>query len=279
MARNIVVTGATGDIGRAVVDTALKRGHRVIASVRKLEYADTFPSSDRLSFVRMSADDRALVSAAFNEIDNKLAGETIDAVIHTAAIQEPQPIELLSLEDFQRIMMVNAGGSLAVLQESIPRVRGTGGNIVLSSSLWGRVSGPMVGPYAASKWALEALVDAARRETLGTGFNIVLAEIGAVISKMLSGHNEALDDQISTLSAEHKALYEHVYRHNTDMVNKLDSKAISVEKVAAKLVDIAEHPSPKPRYRIGLDAKVLCTLARVLPTRAMDRLLGTPTQR
>ena len=71
---------------------------------------------------------------------------------------------------------INVVGALAVTQAVLPRLRESRGRVVFISSVNGRISMPMLGPYCASKFALEAAVDALRLEVKGWGIPVVLVE-------------------------------------------------------------------------------------------------------
>lgn len=271
MTSTIVVTGANGDIGRVVVDQALTQGRRVIATIRDKEQINNFPSHDSLDIVVMDVADKSSVDAAFNEIDGHCNGQCPDAIIHCAAVIRPSTIEYVSSETLEEVLRINTVGSLNIMQAAFPRLRDTGKNLVLCSSFWGRVSGPMVGPYASSKWALEALADAARRETKGMGFSITLANIGAVRGTgMLVGHKEKVTQ---FLNETPDGLYSHIYETQLESLEKSDPVFSDVDKVAAKLLRIADKEKPAPRYKVGKDAALICFLSWLLPASWLDKAL------
>lgn len=222
----------------------------------------------------MFVDDPDSIKECFDHIDNYLGENSIQSVINCAAIEMPTPIELLSIKDYQQILTVNVIGGLLVLQEAMPRLRKSKGTIVFSSSLWGRLSGPMVGPYASSKWALEALVDSARRETRSMDFSIVLANIGAVRSNMFANHLKSLEFQFNKLPEESKSIYTNVFDKHLKTLKQVEPYTISPEKVGIELVRITDIKNPKTRYKIGLDVKLLCFLDVILPNSWMDKILG-----
>lgn len=274
MTKSLLVTGANGDIGRQVVEQALAEGRLVIAAIRDDAQRSRFKPHARLQFVLMHVDNPVWVKESFVKIDEILAGSLLDGVIHCAAIELAGTVEFLKPEDLERILRVNAVGTLSIIQQSLPRLRLSRGNLVIASSLWGRVSGPMVGAYAASKWAIEAIADALRRENHNADFGVSLANIGAVKSKMLTLHVDATLDMLKNATPEEQALYGSLYRSHGDMTVKFTKIAISPAKVAASLLRISGKTKPKARYAIGTDAKALCFLNWFLPTWMIDVLLG-----
>lgn len=274
MKQNILVTGVNGDIGREIVIQALERGKHVYATVRNDKHRDSFKQHDHLQFLNMHVDDTASVNSSFEELDTLLQGEPLHAVIHCAAIQNPSTVEFLQADHIERTLKVNTLGSLAVMQCAFPRLRQSGGNLVIASSLWGRISGPLVSAYAASKWALEALIHTARRETVGMGFSISTANIGAVKSRMLDSHVKGVQALLDRAGEEEQKLYGKAYSTHIAQTKQFNSVAISVDKVAQRLLDIAEKEKPAVRYAIGMDAKALRFLDWILPASLMDKILG-----
>ncbi|NIB38800.1 SDR family NAD(P)-dependent oxidoreductase [Pseudomaricurvus alkylphenolicus] len=273
-AQTLLVTGANGDIGRYVVNQALAQGRTVFASIRNEAHKETFQDHPRLHFLIMYMDQPDSIHEAFAEMDRMLNGSPLDAVIHCAAMESPSTVEFLKPEVLEQIIRINSVGSLAIMQASFPRLRRSGGNLILASSLWGRISGPLVSAYSASKWALESLGEAARRETRHMGFNIVLANIGAVKSRMMDAHVEDVKTLLNNASDEEQRLYAHAYESHAEMTKKFDSVAISVEKVSDRLLAIADNARPKARYKMGLDARLLTALSWLLPSSWMDMMLG-----
>lgn len=274
MAQTILVTGVNGDIGRCIVSQALAQDKQVFATVRSEAHIETFDKHPKLTFILMHVDDENSVRNAYTDLDRQLNGLPLDAIIHCAAIQSPATVEFMALEHLEKTLKVNTLGSLAVLQSAFPRLRKSGGNLVIAGSLWGRISGPMVSPYAASKWGLEALVDAARRETRHMGFSITMANIGAVKSRMLDAHVESVHSLLDEAGEEERELYGEAYATHVKMSEKFGSSAISVEKVAEKLLEIADKDKPSSRYTIGLDARLLRLLNWILPNSVIDKALG-----
>lgn len=273
MASNILVTGVNGDIGRSVVIAALAQGKRVFATVRNEKHCTTFDAHERLSFIMMHVDEQASVQQAYATLDEQLAGEPLHAVIHCAAIQSPACVEFLEPSHLEQTLRVNTIGSMMVMQGAFPRLRASGGNLVIASSLWGFVSGPAVTPYAPSKWALEALIQSARCETRGMNFSITSANIGAVKSRMLDAHSVAVEKMMAGGPDELRALYGDCFEKHVATTKQFDSMAITAEKVADKLLNIADKSKPCTSYNIGIDAKALRFLKWLLPQAMIEKIL------
>lgn len=274
MTSTILVTGANGDIGRSVVEQAITQGKNVIAAVRNEDHFDSFESHPNLKFLMMHLDTAESVSQSFEELDRILADKPLDAVVHCAAIQQPACVEFLTVEHLELTFKVNTIGSLLVMQQAFPRLRKSSGNLVLASSIWGLVSGPAVTPYAPSKWALEALIQSARCETRGMRINISSANIGAVKSRMLDAHVDSVEKMMELGSPEQLQLYGKCLTKHITATKRFKSLATSSEKVAKKLLIIADAKRPRARYIIGKDAQTLNAMKFLLPNRLLEKVLA-----
>ena len=85
----------------------------------------------------------------------------------TTYIAVASPLEFLPSDEFRRQLDVNVVGQVAVTQAFLPALRRAKGRVVFIGSIAGRSALPFLGPYAASKHALEAVADSLRLEGCG----------------------------------------------------------------------------------------------------------------
>jgi NAD(P)-dependent dehydrogenase (short-subunit alcohol dehydrogenase family) len=272
--RVILVTGAGGGIGRVLVGRLCSRGISVIASGRRLDQmADLAAAGAEL--VSMDVGDDTSVRTAFEHM-SKLFDGKIDAVVHCAAIAPLGTVEFTSPQSVAELLNVNTLGALRVLQASLPRLRkSAGGRFIFVSSLWGRISGPFVSTYAASKHAIEALADSVRRETRGQNIHISVVEPGVVKTNMLTNQLGDLEKKSAALGAEERAIYGKMYQAHAKLLVKAERAAITAEKCAIVLEKCLDSRHPRPRYRVGPDSKVLVALGRHLPDSVLDALFNS----
>lgn len=267
---SILVTGAEGGIGSELVSLLLANGDRVFAS--QLAPIEPHQPQGLLHRIRMDVGDDASVRDAFAQIDGILATAPLDAVLHCAAIAPLGAMELLPLAVFQNVFNINTTGALRVIHQAIPRLAGHGGRLILVTSLWGRVAGPMVGAYAASKHAVEALADSLRRETKSMDFHVIVVEPGVVKTTMLENQRAGARALAAGLNQSEAARYGSLYNRYAKLVEKGAKGAITARAAALQITKILRISNPRPRYRLGQDAKLVCALAKLLPDRALDRL-------
>jgi NAD(P)-dependent dehydrogenase (short-subunit alcohol dehydrogenase family) len=264
MGQRIMVTGAAGGIGRAVAERLLARGDHVIACARQIDQiVDLGAAGATLLAIDISSDKS--VRAGFEGLKN------LDAVVHCAAQAPLGTVEFTGPAQFAKIFNINTLGALRILQASAPLLRqAKSGRIIIVSSLWGRVSGPFVSSYAASKHAIEAIADSFRRETGNKQVRLSIIEPGVVLTKMFDQQIPELDHQIATLGAAEARIYGEIYGDHRNILAKAGKGATTAKKCAQCIELCLNTKRPKPRYVVGKDAKAMAVMGRLLSDRALD---------
>src|SRR2546422_3371314 len=173
----VVVTGASTGLGAAIVRHLAGKGFRVFGTVRRAE-DEVALTRDGVTAVRMDVTDTASVRRAREQVDRALAGTPLAGLVNNAGIPAAGPLELFPLDELRHILDVNLIGAVAVTQAFLPRLKASRGRIVNISSVAGRGALPFLGPYAASKFGLEAISDSLRRELLPFGVKVIVIEPG-----------------------------------------------------------------------------------------------------
>src|SRR5271166_1038313 len=158
---SVLVTGASRGIGRATALRLAARGWSVVAGVRRSEDGEALSAAQpgRIATVQLDVTDEQQIAA----LDGALPAH-LDALVNNAGVVVGSPIEAVPLSELRRQLEVNVVGQAAVTQALLPRLRASRGRVVFVSSLSGRVATPLMGPYSASKFALEGMADALRME-------------------------------------------------------------------------------------------------------------------
>ena len=157
--RTVLVTGASSGIGEACAIRLARAGWHVYGGVRTPEAADSLRERgiEPLDARRHSRTRCCSAAAA-------MIGGTLEGLVDNAGIAIAAPLELVPLDELRRQLEVNVVGQVAVTQAFLPALRRARGRIVLMGSIGGRSALPFLGPYAASKHALEAIADSLRVE-------------------------------------------------------------------------------------------------------------------
>ena len=254
--RAVLVTGASTGIGRATALHLDGLGMRVYAGVRRKPDADalTQAAPDRLVPVILDITDERTVAAAADQLRTELAEAGLHGLVNNAGITGVGPWEFLALDELREVLEVNVVGQLAVTQALLPAVRAAAGRIVFTSSISGRFAAPFLGPYAASKFALEALAESLRREVAPTGVRISVIEPGNIDTPIWG---KALRKDPRTrfgLAAE--TLYGPGLQFATSMAERGARTAIPAAKVAHAIGHALTDRRPRRRYLVGLDARL-----------------------
>lgn len=268
----ILITGASGGVGRALVQTAIAQGYHVLATMLDRDELDDL-RHDRLQPFAMDVSNDRSVADAFVAIDRKLGSRTLDVVVHAAAIAPLSTVEFMPPADFATVFNVNTLGSVRVLQQALPRLRGHDGRFIFVSSVLGRMTTALVASYSASKHAVEAIANAARLENQGKRVHLIVAGPGVVRTAMLQHQTASAQHKLTTMTASERSLYEHVYRGYLKVFEKSTGLASEPEAIAQQILAIAKTKRPRARYLLGADARIVGRLAEWLPDRWFDALL------
>jgi NAD(P)-dependent dehydrogenase (short-subunit alcohol dehydrogenase family) len=154
-----VITGASTGIGRAVALRLHAEGWRVFAGVRRPEDGDALQAAaggDRLVPLIIDVTDADTVTRARYTVQDALGpGSGLHGLVNNAGIGIGGPVEFVPLDDWRRQLEVNVIAQVAVTQAFLPMVRQVKGRIVNVGSIGGRLAAPFVGPYGASKFAMD----------------------------------------------------------------------------------------------------------------------------
>jgi NAD(P)-dependent dehydrogenase (short-subunit alcohol dehydrogenase family) len=162
----VVITGAGSGIGAACALSLDQLGWRVFAGVHRDEDGTMLKqhASARLTPFVIDVTDPASIEMAVQSLTAELGEGRLAGLINCAGVVVVGPLECLPMSEIAAQFAVNVLGLIAVTQAFLPLVRQSQGRIVLIGSLAGKLAFPFMGPYAASKFAVEALADAWRAE-------------------------------------------------------------------------------------------------------------------
>ncbi|MBJ7330409.1 MAG: SDR family oxidoreductase [Solirubrobacteraceae bacterium] len=268
----VLITGAGRGIGRAAALWLARAGWDVYAGVRRAEVGEELRAAaptGRLTPVILDVTSAADIAALPAQLPERL-----DALVNNAGIAIGGPVETVPADELRRQLEVNVTGPIALTQALVPRLRAANGRIVFISSVGGRMSTPFLGPYSASKFALEALADSLRIELRPWDVKVVLLEPGAIDTDIWDSGAEQADEAEAAMTPEQRDLYAPQITGLRKTIGKTKSRSVSPDKVAGVLERALTTRRPKARYPVGSDAHVQLRLLRVLPTRVVDAMLA-----
>jgi len=270
------VTGASTGIGRATALALADRGWRVYAGVRKQSDADDVAASlgSRGKALLFDITDVDAVHGAIERIRDT---GPLHAVVNNAGVAVGAPLEFLRLDDFRHQLEVNLIAQLGVAQAALPALRETRGRLLFVGSIGGRLAGPLLGAYHASKFALVGLTDSLRAELRPAGVGVILVEPGVIATEIWSRGVAAARAMQARLPAAAFEYYGPAMAEALRSSEERGGTGLAPARAASVIVRALEAPRPKPRYLIGRDARVLAAVA-LLPDRMRASLVARRMQ-
>lgn len=250
--KRILVTGASGAVGRATCEALVARGHRVAGTMRSRhgKNAEVAAALEARGVVVVELDvtDDASVSAGVATALGALDG--LDVVFNNAGVGSYGVQELFSPDEMHRVFDVNVYGVQRVMRAVLPHLRAQGsGTVVYTSSLIGRVAIPFYGTYCASKWALEALAQSYRAELARFGIDSFIVEPGALPTPFLTGMLTPRAE--SGDYAQESATLESSLQGMIGWLNDIPEQR--PELVAGIVADVLDAPAGQRPFRVVAD--------------------------
>jgi NAD(P)-dependent dehydrogenase (short-subunit alcohol dehydrogenase family) len=258
----VLITGASSGIGHALARRFAARGWTVFASMRSPGKGESLRAEARergwsLHTPRLDVTDEGSVTVAVGELLAETGGR-VDLLINNAGYYLFGPLEETSTDELRAQFETNVLGVHRVTRAVLPAMRQAGrGRIVILGSLSGLVTLPVVGPYHASKWALEALAESWRYELAPLGIAVVLIEPGPF--KTLLHDNEVRAAASGGPDSPYCGLFD-AYRREAAKLRRAELPA---------LIDTIERAAtvrrPRLRWPVGPNAFSASCLRRLTP--------------
>lgn len=273
---SVVVTGASTGIGAACALDFAGRGMTVFAGVRDPLAGEALAAKGGPSLIPITLDvtDEMSIVRSVKAVQSVLGEGGLGGLVNNAGIVIGSPLEVIPLSQLRKQLEVNVIGQIAVTQAFLPLLRRGRGRIVNMGSIAGRGTIPLLGPYSASKYALEALTDALRMELRPWGIHVSIIEPGAIATPIWEKSTKEAESLEASVSAEAKALYGEAVVRIREAIAQAAQRAISPDAVVRAVHHALTASSPRTRYLVGSDAKLRAWMVKWLPDRVQDKLLG-----
>jgi NAD(P)-dependent dehydrogenase (short-subunit alcohol dehydrogenase family) len=271
----VVVTGASTGMGAATARELARKGFHVLAGVRREADAQALRAEgiEGLEPLILDITVESHVAAVADRVANDPLRRPLRALINNAGIAINAPVEALPIAEWRKQFEVNLFGHVAMTQVLLPALLYTSGTIVNISSVGGKVVLPTYGAYAGSKFALEAVSDALRREVAKLGIKVVVVEPGAVKTEMVARGLATADALKANMTAAQLARYGDLTAAVTAQAQSFSKIGVSSEQAAKVIAKAATTSRPRTRYTIGRDAAILVRVSRVVSDRVLDRIV------
>jgi NAD(P)-dependent dehydrogenase (short-subunit alcohol dehydrogenase family) len=273
--RFVLITGASTGIGAACVVGCAAQGMTVFAGIRTLADGEALRAKGGAAIIPLQLDvtDGESIKRAIESVRHRVGETGLSGLVNNAGIAIGSPLELIPLAQLRRQLEVNVVGQIAVTQAVLPLVRRARGRIVNMGSIAGRSTIPMMGPYSASKHALEALTDALRLELYPWGIEVSIVEPGAIATPIWDKSLKTSLDVEAEIQTDGKHLYEDAAKAVREAFGQAAARAIPAEAVVQAVLHALTARRPRTRYLVGRDAKLRALMIRWLPDRIQDWIL------
>ncbi|MGE4570951.1 MAG: SDR family NAD(P)-dependent oxidoreductase, partial [Gammaproteobacteria bacterium] len=246
------------------------KGYRVFASarqaadVKKLE-AEGFESL----LLDLSSSDsiNSAVKALFQKTDH------LYALINNGAYGQVGALEDISRVAMEKQFQANFFGWHELTNLILPSMKKhNSGRVIYISSVLGFVALPFRGPYIASKFAVEGLVNTLRLELRHTKIKLSLVQPGPIESDFRKNAYLSFQKHVDFESSDYREDYK-------KMIKRLNSPknaqfTLGPEAVLKPVLHALKSKSPKLRYRVTFPTKLFAILGRILPSTWMDKVLS-----
>lgn len=271
MARCAVVTGASSGIGKSCALALADVGFDIFLTARREQRLIQVQEE-----IKQKGRDAAVLAGDLTEPDvqKEVVGQAkekfgrIEVLLNNAGYAQPGSVEEVDMKDVRRQFEINFYTALAMMQLVGPVMRiQKSGRIINVSSICGRLSFPGLGIYSASKYALEAVSDAARREYYWWGIKVALIEPGIIDTELWQDRKERAEAFGGDWA---NSPFNWVYDFQLKQTEKvLQGNAPKPDVVAKAVCHAATSKRPKARYCIPAEARRRMKL-RKLPDRIAD---------
>lgn len=276
--RAVVVTGASSGIGEAIALGLALRGFRVYAGVRRQTDADALLAQaatlkTRITTVILDVTKADHIASVVDRVGNETGSSGLAGVVNNAGIAVAGPMEFIPLEDLREQFEINVLGKVALTQALMPLIRSSHGRLVFIGSVSGLVSSRLLGSYAASKFALEAVADAFRRELQPWNIGVSIVEPGRIATPIWQKSVEMAMTRLERMPPEATSRYEAVMKdviNGAEEATKVGTPPAAVARAVHRALTDAR---PRTRYFVGTDAHIINVLRRVLSDPLFDRLI------
>ncbi|MGA9842321.1 MAG: SDR family oxidoreductase [Nitrososphaeraceae archaeon] len=286
MGKSVIVTGASSGIGKETVIKLLESGYQVFGLARRYDKL-AVESARILNEIQSKRSGKELYipiefditkPEIFNDVISKITSNAGDnaiyGLVNNAGYLEPAAIEDITMDNLRNQFETNFFGHVDITKRvlSIMMMQRSeiGGRIINISSLAGLISFPLIGAYAASKHALEAMSDALRMELWNTSIKVITINPGVINTSIYDTLRPKIDDILNKNNKTRFILAYNKYFPKSNYYTGLNP--IAVANVIHKAISL---PNPSQRYTIGsTKEKFAVRLLPLIPDRLFYSLVA-----
>ncbi len=243
-----LITGSSTGIGYETALAFARAGHTVAATMRNPKRAPQLAEAAAreklpITVFTLDVDSDASVTGGIAAIVKALG--PVDVLVNNAGIERSGTVEEMPLAEFRAVMETNYFGIIRCLQAVLPSMRRRrSGSIINIASVAGHIAATPLAPYAASKFALEALSEALAQEVRQFDIHVAIVEPGIIDTAM--AHRIATAGPPSSYRGQHRF---------AAMFTAILTAPVPPSLVAGKVLEVAESGTWQLRHPVGPDSE------------------------
>ena len=270
--KNILITGCSSGIGKNVAITLHNKGWRVFATCRSKTDCTFFTKLGIESFPLDLLKEES-INCAVNLVKQKTKSQ-LDVLFNNGAYAIPGAIQDIPRSAMREIFEVNVFGQIDLINRCIPLMMNSDyPKVINCSSVLGFISLPYRGLYSATKYSIEALTDALRRENYDSKIKFVLIQPGPINTDIKKKSVKHFEKWIDWKKSIHKKTYENkvIKRlYDNNYKDSFNSYELQPDEVTKILINVLNSKKPKARYKITIQTKIAQIMTKLLPTNTLD---------
>lgn len=178
----ILITGASGGIGRAVVKLFHQHGWNVVATMRSPEKAGDLAALANVLVTKLDVTDAGSIDTAIRAGIERFGA--IDVLVNNAGYGVYAPLEAIPAKTIRDQFEVNVFGYLDTIKGILPHFRQRGAGLIINvSSIGGVITFPMGTLYHGTKFAIEGISEALSFELREIGVGVKIVQPGDVLTE------------------------------------------------------------------------------------------------
>lgn len=248
--KSILITGASGGLGKEIAVHFSKKGWNVIATMICIKEASIFQNIPTIKCYELNVTSSESITKAKLAI---LADfKSIDVIVNNAGVGYRSFVELSEDSKIDAIVNVNWLGVVKVCREFIPHFRQQNkGQFINISSIAGLVNLPLGSFYHSTKKAVESFSECMAYELLDFNISVCTVQFGNTPTNFQSNVAKCQMIPIDSYTLMMDSI-NNILNEKTNENHKL------TDVIVDKIFKIAENPCKKfRRYSIGFDANLM----------------------
>jgi NAD(P)-dependent dehydrogenase (short-subunit alcohol dehydrogenase family) len=268
----VLITGASTVIGEQTVKLLTRNGYSVLAGVRSQQDAERLKAGygNKVYPLLMDVTFNHQVEQAYEEAQNLIGNNNLVGIINNAGTVVSGAVLYIPIEEWKHQFDINLFGAIRTTQVFFPLLKRDSlsnshpKRIINISSVSGLFASPFLGPYCASKYAMEAMSDALRRELFMYDIQVVLIEPGNIRTPIWTKAKEK--------STYFGPEYDSILAFKDKVIEQNIKESLAPEVMDAVMLKALTCKKVKPRYLIK-SGKWKFQLVRLLPAKFVDRMI------